>query len=280
MDELYVLSRRVLLDALEAIGMHRNAVVLVGAQAIYLRVGEADLAVAPFTTDGDLAIDPAILAEIPPLERALTAAGFVPKATDSVGVWIAHRETSDRPDTEMAIDLLVPASVSPGTGRRAARLPGHDPRAARIVRGLEGAVVDADTMEIKALDPTVDGRSFDIRVAGPAALLVAKVHKIQERYGKPRSEDKDALDVLRLLRGTTTDELAARLGRLLSDRRSGVVAREGILLLQQQFTGRNGIGIEMTVRAVGVLEDSEEITESCILLTRGLLKELEPANDS
>jgi hypothetical protein len=63
-DELYIVARRVLLDALDALGTHRGAIILVGAQAIYLRVGEADLAVAPFTTDGDLAIDPAVLAEI------------------------------------------------------------------------------------------------------------------------------------------------------------------------------------------------------------------------
>ena len=56
MDELYVLARSVLLDALEALGPHREACVLAGAQAIYLRVGEADLAVAPFTTDGDLGV--------------------------------------------------------------------------------------------------------------------------------------------------------------------------------------------------------------------------------
>jgi hypothetical protein len=97
---------------------------------VYLRVGEADLAVAPFTTDGDLAIDPAVLAEIPPLERALMDAGFLPKTTTSVGVWIAKHATSHGPDTEVAIDLLMPATVSPGSGRRAASLPGHDPRAA------------------------------------------------------------------------------------------------------------------------------------------------------
>jgi hypothetical protein len=39
-DPEYVEARRILLDALEAIGHHRKAVVLVGAQAIYLRVGE------------------------------------------------------------------------------------------------------------------------------------------------------------------------------------------------------------------------------------------------
>lgn len=31
-DELYVMARRVLLDALDALGSHRDAIVLVGAQ--------------------------------------------------------------------------------------------------------------------------------------------------------------------------------------------------------------------------------------------------------
>jgi hypothetical protein len=85
-DELYVVARRVLLDALDALGSQRHAVIVVGAHAVYMRVGEADLAVAPHTTDGDLAIDPARLSEIPPLEQALSQAGFLPKTGDSVGV--------------------------------------------------------------------------------------------------------------------------------------------------------------------------------------------------
>lgn len=69
-DELYVLARSVLLDALEALDEHRDAIVLVGAQAVYLRVGEGDLAVAPFTTDADLAIERAVLSRVPPPGRA------------------------------------------------------------------------------------------------------------------------------------------------------------------------------------------------------------------
>ncbi len=57
MDELYVIARRVLLDALEAFGPHRDAAILVGAQAIYLHTGDAELAVAEYTTDADLALD-------------------------------------------------------------------------------------------------------------------------------------------------------------------------------------------------------------------------------
>jgi len=93
-DELYVLARRVLLDALYALGLHRDAVIVVGAHAVYMRAGDADLAVAPHTTDGDLAIEPAALGETPPLEQAFTHAGFLPRGGDSVGVWITYRPTS------------------------------------------------------------------------------------------------------------------------------------------------------------------------------------------
>jgi hypothetical protein len=269
-DELYVMARRVLLDALDALGSHRDAIVLVGAQAVYLRVGEADLAVAPFTTDGDLAIDPAVLAEIPPLEQALMGAGFFPKTKDSVGIWIAKRQTSQGLDAEVAVDLLVPASVSPAAGRRAARLPGHDSRAARIVKGLDGAIVDADVMHLAALDAT-DARGFDIRVAGPAALLVAKVHKISERQGTDRQSDKDALDVLRLLRGTETDELASRYGRLLSDARSAGAAKTALALFEAQFAARAGNGVTMAIRSAGPLGDANEIAASCAALAGDLL---------
>ncbi len=85
MDELYVVARKVLLDALLALGDHRDAVVVVGAQAIHRQAGEADLLVAPYTTDGDLALDPDRLAEVPPLEQALVGAGFVPSSGDGAG---------------------------------------------------------------------------------------------------------------------------------------------------------------------------------------------------
>lgn len=106
---------------------------------------------APYTEDGDLALDPGILAELPPIEVALMAASFRQRP-GSVGVWEARHPTPTNPDLVLQVDLLVPEAVSPGRGRRAARLPGHEPTAARIVRGLEGAVVDADWLAIPALD--------------------------------------------------------------------------------------------------------------------------------
>jgi hypothetical protein len=273
-DELYVMARRVLLDAFDALGSHRDAIVLVGAQAVYLRVGEADLAVAPYTTDGDLAIDPALLGQIPPLEQALMTAGFAHRAMDSVGEWITKRMTSQALEVEIAVDLLVPASVSPGKGRRAARLPGHHSRTARIVKGLEGAIVDADLMHLVALEPTSDPRGFEVRVAGPAALLVAKLHKIGDRHGTGRQSDKDALDVLRLLRGTQSEELADRYRKLLADARSADAAIVGRSLLETQFATRGGVGIEMAIRSAGFLANAAEVAASSEALAADLLASL------
>lgn len=272
MDELYIVARCVLLDALEALGEHRNAIIVVGAQAIYLRAGEADLMVPPHTTDGDLALDPDLLEEIPPLEQALLAADFAPGGNNAVGVWVTHRETTSKPEVPVQVDLLVPRAVSPGTGRRAARLPGHEPTAARIVRGLEGTLVDADQLTLNALDPE-DERTIEAKVAGPAGLMVAKLYKIEERRGTTRANDKDALDVLRLLRGVATEELADRMRRLLADPRSVESARHAMSLLGELF-GRGGSGTDMAARAVLHVMDADEVRLSCELLSADLLAAL------
>ena len=198
MDELYVIARRVLLDALEALGEHRGATILVGAQAIYLHTGAAGLGVAEYPTDADLALDPTLLAEIPPLEQALEDAGFR-GSTSAVGIWETRRRTREALDIDVQIDLLVPTTVSLGSGRRAARLPGHGVHAARKVDGLEGVLVDQAEHDITSLEPEVDGRVLRAKVAGPGALLVAKMFKLHERRGSARANDKDALDVLRIL---------------------------------------------------------------------------------
>jgi hypothetical protein len=138
------------------------------------------------------------------------------------------------------------------------------------VKGLDGALVDADIMRLVALQAS-DARAYDVRVGGPSALLVAKVHKISERYGTGRQSDKDALDVLRLLRGTETGDLARRWQKLLADKRSEETAREARALLEAQFSKRNGVGVDMAIRSAGVLADPEEIAASCVALAGDLL---------
>ena len=277
MDELYVIARRVLLDALEALGPHRDAAIIVGAQAIYLHTGDAELAVAAYTTDADLALDPALLDEIPPLEQALQSAGFAPMGSRGVGVWKTSRRASDDRDVEVQVDVLVPRAVNPGKGRRAARLPGHDVNAARKVDGLEGVLVDQSQMSIASLEPDEDPRRIEARVAGPGALLVAKLFKINERKGTPRANDKDALDILRILQGVETDALAECLRRILEDERSQAVGERALVLFADLFGSRGREGAVMAARATKPLMDEAEVRRQCELLTQDLIAALSKA---
>ncbi|MEQ6326399.1 hypothetical protein ABDZ15_19425 [Mycobacterium canetti] len=233
-----------MLDALAALDKQRNAVVVVGAQAIYLRSGQAIIAIAETTKDGDLAVDPRELPREPLLEEAMKAADFYPNLNGQPGAWL-NRDG-------IAVDLMVPDALSEGgKSHRGARIPSHSNRATRRTVGLEAAVIDNNVMPISALDP-VDGRTFNARVAGPAALLIAKVHKIYERLDQPdRLNDKDAHDVYRLLVATTDmAALAATFERLLSDPVSKVVTQQAIEWLRTLFAdGPAALGSIMAGRA-------------------------------
>jgi len=271
-DPLYAAARQVLLDALEALGEQRDALILFGAQAIYVHTGAADLAVAEFTTDGDIVIDPGLLKSAPQLSAAMEQARFRPGTQP--GTWLRDREVGGVIAT-IPVDLLVPEAVA-GRGRRAARLEGHGDRAGRRVRGVEGALIDHAPTVLKALS-SEDPREFAIRIAGPASLLVAKLHKLVERSGERearRLKDKDALDVLRLLRGVPLATMASTLRVLREDSVAGEVTREAVQHLREWFGAPSARGTAMAVRATERLEDPATIAASCAALTEELLDAL------
>ena len=272
-DPRYVLARTVLLDALEALGEQRAAVIVVGAQAVYLHTGAIDLGVPEFTIDADITLDPALLREIPEIEAAMLGARFV--RGSRVGVWIASRHVAGVP-ANVEVDLMVPDAVG-GPGRRAARLHGHAKEVARKTRGLEAALIDKMEVTIKALEPP-DPRAFDVAIAGPAALLIAKAHKIAERVGEReqrRLEDKDALDILRLLQAMQTNALAATFTDLLQTEVAGDVTREALAVLNEHFTDARAAGPQMAVRAAGALMPAEVVAASCAALATDLLRALD-----
>ena len=47
-DQRTISAREGLLDAVEALGAHGDAVILVGAQAVYMHTGEADVRIRSF----------------------------------------------------------------------------------------------------------------------------------------------------------------------------------------------------------------------------------------
>lgn len=270
-DPLYVAARRVLLDALEALADHRGALVLVGAQAVYLHTGAGNLAVAPYTTDADLAIDPRRLGDKPLLEDALTRAGFA-LARPDVGAWTKPVRVGDV-EHRMVVDFLVPPALG-GPGRRGARIPPHAVGAARKARGIEGTLVDRDERRVTSLDPA-DARAFDVAVAGSAALLVAKTIKVGERADRSdRTSDKDALDVLRLLRAISAEELVRRFALLRANDDTSTITAEALAQMADLFSSPRSLGATMAVRASSPFEPEDTVRASIAALTRALLDAL------
>lgn len=86
---------------------------------------------APFTSDGDLALNPNVLDDEPLLAQVFLAAGF--KLAVKPGTWTR---------SDVQIDLMVPEALG-GSGRRSARLGPHGTEVARKAKGLEAALVDS-----------------------------------------------------------------------------------------------------------------------------------------
>jgi hypothetical protein len=120
-DPRTIVARHVLLDAIEALSAHRPALVIVGAQAIYLHTGAGDLAVAAFTFDDDLVLDPTLLDDDPLLERVMSDAGFtlleLADRGKQPGTWVTSRVIGSR-ELTVPIDLIVPEAFAPGNSRR------------------------------------------------------------------------------------------------------------------------------------------------------------------
>ena len=177
--DILVAARRALLDAMDALAERRPALVLVGAQAIYLHTGNAPVALAESTKDSDLAINPLQLRDDPLLEEAMQRAGSTQDASVSQpGSWLS----SDG----VPVDLMVPEQLAGAGSRRGGRVAPHSDHATRRATGLEAAVSDHAPMLVNALDPN-DARAIEMNVAGPAALLVAKLHKLGERADTPKT---------------------------------------------------------------------------------------------
>jgi hypothetical protein len=165
------------------------------------------------------------------------------------------------------VDFLVAEAMAGRPGRRGAHVPGQPENSARQVRGLEGVLVDNDVIRIGALND--DPRSFELRVAGPAALIVAKMHKIAERVGTKRSHDKDALE------STGCCVLSNReTWRCVSRVRAAAVSTEPTDAVVAEFKSLFGspraAGTDMIVRATSGLELEDDVRRATAALAEDL----------
>ena len=277
-DPRYVAARRVLLDALAALTPYGKAFIVAGAQAIYMRTGLNDIAIAPYTTDGDLALDPTLLGDDPKLETTMRTAGFelleIKAHQLEPGIWTKTAKI-DGNELIIPVDLIVPEAAIPNNpGRRGARLGVHGNHAARRAVGLEAVLIDHDTMTISSLDP-MDQRQIEVEVAGLAGLLIAKSHKIHDRIasGHPnRSSDKDAADVFRIMQATSPSEIGVTLSRLRQTELAREATEMGIVYIEELFGRRAGEGINMARRALRLAVPDARITTLCLYFTAQLIQ--------
>jgi len=202
----------------------------------------------------------------------MTRAGFILNPTsDQPGAWLSPRG--------VPVDLMVPEALAGSRSRRGARIPPHSPRAARRAVGLEAVVVDHAPMTIHALAGD-DTRTFTADVAGPGALLIAKVHKIAERRTAPdRLLDKDAHDIYRLLVAVPTPELAAAITRLMNDPLSSPVTTQAMTDLHDMFAaGPHALGSTMAGRAEHGIGEPATVSASTAILAADLLAHLPDAS--
>ena len=259
----YVEARRALLDALELLVDQLDALVLVGAQAVYLHAPASIAQQETYTTDSDLAVDPDLLAEVPDVGQVLLDAGYTLR--ENPGTFYS----SDG----IPLDIMVPAGALPPSSRRTAPLPGQNRSTARRTVGLELALIDTVPMRLAALD-TSDPRNVTIRVAGPAALIVAKLTKLEERMGGPRPDrilTKDAADVLRLLRHTDSTAIGTRLRTLASDSTAAPVIQTSLAFLREQLQVRRSPLVELAVTAASPAEPPAQVRHAFIVLAHRLL---------
>jgi hypothetical protein len=128
-------------------------------------------------------------------------------------------------------------------------------------------------MTISALDP-LDSRQIEMKVASPAALLVAKLHKLGERQEKTpdRLIDKDAHDVYRLLVAMDTAELAHSIRQLVADKFCGPVSTQALVYLEEMFgAGPASVGAVMAGRAEQLVGDPANVSASAAALAADLL---------
>ncbi len=267
--EQYVVARSVLLDALQALSAHLDAVVLVGAQAVYLRTGIEQLGVAPYTTDGDVVLDPALLDEEPALEVVMRSAGFdldrKDDGSEEPGIWIEYREI-DGENVKVPVDLMVPTDAAPPGGRRGARLKGHSKMAARKIPGLEATLLDHDFMTVGSLADG-DHRSFEVAIAGPMALIIAKAYKLHDRLkneARPdRVDEKDAGDAYRIMRTADRQECIEVAHRLVDHPELGRACAVGLQRLVDLFGATRSRGTLMAASHFRAAVPEELVVEVC-----------------
>jgi len=175
------------------------------------------------------------------------------------------------------LDLFQPRILSNrGAKSRSANLGPHGRDVLRITDGLDSALIDNSVLAISSFEAE-DPRSYEMKVAGPAALIIAKTAKIGDRILRSNQKllSKDAHDVYRLLLATQTELLGQLFEKLLSNPISEIEARIGVDAFTQLFAKtQDAPGNRLAADAAKGIEDADLLMASSWALASDLVETL------
>jgi hypothetical protein len=136
-------------------------------------------------------------------------------------------------------------------------------------------VLDNEWRVIDSFDGR-DRRQYDIRVAGPGALLVAKLHKLGERDERSthRLADKDAHDIYRLLRAVPTEVFVEKIDLFGNDPLTRAVTGTAVEFLERLFRSPESLGAVMAGRAEELVGEPAVTATAAASLARDVLDRL------
>jgi hypothetical protein len=133
-------------------------------------------------------------------------------------------------------------------------------------------------MTITSMDPT-DQRSSAVHVAGPTALLVAKLHKVGERTAQAvkrpdRVIAKDAADSYRLMLHLGAETAVERFDHLLGDPVAGPSTRIALSYLRALFGAPAATGVRLAVEGLASDLPADRVEAVCVGFAQSVLDRL------
>lgn len=235
-DPDVVTSRRLLIDVIDALSEHREALTVLGAHAVIeMTQGLPDVPPDDSTRDGDLGVTPSMLLPLPRLAEVMESLGFEQEYRDRPGIWSPVSQRHLNIHARDTIDLIAPYAVSYEEGSRkptrAARVGEHGANSVSATRGTELTTIDRELVELRSFD---EGSGIEAYVAGRTALLCAKAYKLHDRMdatelarNAERLRPKDFADVYRLMLAVEPETAAEVFARGVATERIGDAVAAG-----------------------------------------------------
>ncbi len=223
------------------------------------------------TADGNLRIEYVEARRV--LLEALVALQPHAEAEILIGAQAVYLKTADRMPSYQAFTTDADLAIDPGQLAATPLLEDALAAAGFNYSGEPGIW----TKRVQRPNEAGDQRRVNVRVAGPAALTVAKAHKLGERLDTPhRLQAKDAGDVYRLFDATSVADMAVTARRLLADERSASTVLKALDYLRQLFATPRSPGTQLATQALSTIIDESTATTFVTGYTQELIHQIQP----